>query len=153
LFAGRSGGELELVVRIYLADQDRDGAGWGPATAPFAGIGLPTDEGTLADGTKLSSAQVLEQFVRPFSGGTTQPLTAEQWEQLVHAKDNDPTLDPATAPARNPPRWEKFWTLRYSIQGAFKTSAARAKIPYLGAMEGGGDPTTQYMLTYLSRKF
>jgi hypothetical protein len=114
---------------------------------------LPTYEGTLADGTQLSAAQVLKQFARPFSGGTTQPLSAEQWEQLLHAKDNDPTLDPATAPARNPPRWEKFWTLKYSIQGAFKTPATRAKIPYLGAMEGGGDPTTQYLLTYLSRKF
>jgi hypothetical protein len=153
LYAGRSGGELELVVRTYLADQDRDGAGWGPATTPFAGSGLPTYEGILADGTRLSSEDVVKQFARPFSGGTQQPLTAEQWVQLVRARDNDPTLDPVTAPARNPSRWEKFWTLKYSIEGAFKTPAERARIPYLGAMEGGGDPTTQYMFTYLSRRF
>jgi hypothetical protein len=153
LYVGRDGGKREAVIRIYLADQDRDGAGWGPAASSFDKRGLPSYEGTLADGTKLSAEQVVKQFARPIIGETTQPFTAEQWAQLVHAKDNDPMHDLETAPARNPPRWEKFWTLQYSIAGAFKTPAARAKIPYLGAMEGGGDPTTQYLFVYLSRKF
>jgi hypothetical protein len=153
LYAGRDGGELEAVLRVYLPDQDRDGAGWGLATAPFAGPGLPTYEGTLADGTKLSAQQVVRQFARPIDGETKQPLTAAEWEQLLHAKDNDPALDPATAPAHPAPQWEKFWTLRYSVVGAFKTPTARAKIPHVGPVEGGGDPTTQYMLVYLSRKF
>ena len=38
------------------------------------------------------------------------------------------SYDPATAPARNPPRREKFWTLRHSLLGASKTPAERAKI-------------------------
>jgi len=73
------------------------------------------------------------QLIWPIVGETKQPLTVAEWEQLLHVKDNDPSLKPATAPACNPPRWEKFWTLRYSIVGAFKTPAERAKIPYLGA--------------------
>jgi hypothetical protein len=94
---------------------------------------------------------VVKHFVRPILGETKQPFTAEQWVQLVHARSNDPALDPATAPARNPPRWEKFWTLRYSVVGAFKSPRERAKIPFAGAMEGGGDGP--YLATYLSRKF
>jgi hypothetical protein len=46
-----------------------------------------------------------------------------------------------------------FWTLRYSVVGAFKTPEERAKIPYAGAMEGGGDPAKQYLITHLSRTF
>jgi hypothetical protein len=87
------------------------------------------------------------------AGATPPPITAAQWEELVHAKDNDPALDAATAPARKDPKWEKFWTLKYTILGAFKTPEQQTKIPYEGAMEGGGDPSTQYFVTFLSRKF
>jgi hypothetical protein len=153
LYAGSGGEELQFVNRIYLADQGWDGAGWGLASSPSAARGLPTYEGSLADGTKLSAAQVIERFGRPIEGATQQPLTAEQWEQLVHAEGNDPTLDPATAPARKDPRWEKYWNFKYSIVGAFKTPAERAKISSGGAIDGGGDPTTQYFLLHLSRKF
>jgi hypothetical protein len=153
LYAGHDGGELQFVNRIYLADQGWDGAGWGRASSPSGGRGLPSYEGMLADGTKLSAAEVVERFARPIEGVTPQPITAEQWGELVHAKGNDPALDPATAPARKEPRWEKYWNIKYSILGAFKTPEERAKIPFAGAMDGGGDPTTQYFLLHLSRRF
>jgi hypothetical protein len=152
LYAGKSGGELMFVNRTYLSDQGSDGAGWGSADTPARGAGMPTYTGTLADGTKLPAEEVVKQFVRPMPA-PKQPATAEQWEMIVHAKDNDPTLDPATAPARKVPRWEKYWNLKYSILGAFKTPEERAKIPYESAIDGGGDPETQYMLVQLSRKF
>ncbi len=121
LYAGRAGGELQSVMRIYLSDRGSDGAGFGPAAGPPPGRGLPAFEGRLADGTRLSAPQVVERFVRPIEGNVAQPLTAAQWVDLVHAADNDPTLDPATAPARRDPKWEKYWNIRYSILGAFKT--------------------------------
>jgi hypothetical protein len=152
LYAGKDGGELQLVIRIYLADQGWDGTGWGPASSSFAGH-LPTYEGMLADGTKLNAEQVVKQFARPIQGATQQPINADQWVQIVHAKDNDPALDPATAPARKEPKWEKYWTLKYSILGVFKSPEERAKLPYVAPIEGGGDPETQYMQIYLSRKF
>ncbi len=152
LYVGREGGELMFVNRCYLSDQGSDGAGWGSADSPDAGRGLPTYTGTLADGTQLSAEEVVKQFGRPM-GATKQPVTAEQWEMLVHAKDNDPTLDPATSPARKDPKWEKYWNIKYSIAGAFKAPQERAKIPYASAIDGGGDPETQYMLLHLSRKF
>jgi hypothetical protein len=113
---------------------------------------MPTYEGVLADGTKLSQQEVIEQFGRPMDA-PVQPVTAEQWSQLVHAKTNDPALDPASAPARENPRWEKYWNFKYSIVGAFKTPEEQAKIPYAGAIDGGGDPSTQYLFVNLSRKF
>jgi len=152
LYVGRDGGELMFVNRTYLSDQGSDGAGWGPADTPATGAGLPTYEGTLADGTKLSAAEVVEQFGRPMPAPKP-PVTAEQWEQIVHAKDNDPALEPATAPARKDPKWAKYWNIKYSILGSFKTPEARAKIPYDTAMDGGGDPETEYMFVQLSRKF
>src|SRR5262245_9869819 len=153
LYAGAKGGVVQAVLREYLSDIFIDGAGWGPSDAPAIGRGLPTYEATLADGTRLTQAEVAARVARPMAGATPPPITATQWEELVHAKDNDPALDPATAPARKDPKWEKFWTLKYTILGAFKTPEEQARIPYEGAMEGGGDPSTQYLVTFLSRKF
>ncbi|MQM30122.1 MAG: hypothetical protein CRU78_06100 [Candidatus Accumulibacter phosphatis] len=152
LYVGRGGGNLMFVNRAYLADQGSDGAGWGPADTPGPGAGLPTYSGTLADGTKLSPAEVVKQFGRPMPAPKP-PVSAEQWEQLVHAKANDPALNTATAPARAVPKWEKYWNIQYSILGSFKTPEERAKIKYESAIDGGGDPETEYMLIQLSRKF
>ena len=151
LYVGRDEVDLEGVIRIYLADQDRDGAGWGPGESSYAETGFPTYEATLADGTRLFAEEVVEQFGKPFSGATKQPMTTDQWVELVNSKDNDPALPPESAPARNPPQWEKYWTNAYTLVGAFKPPAARAKIRYQGAMEGGGEGP--YLVTYLSRKF
>ena len=152
LYVGRDGGDLMFVNRIYLSDQGSDGAGWGSADSPDVTNGFPTYTGTLADGTQLTSEEVVKQFGRSMDAPKA-PVTAEQWEMLLTAKDNDPTLEPATTPARKDPKWEKYWNIKYSILGAFKTPAEQAKIPYATAMDGGGDPSTQYFLTLLSRKF
>ncbi|WP_313954075.1 DUF1254 domain-containing protein [Accumulibacter sp.] len=153
LYVGTDGGERQVVNRIYLSDQGSDGTGWAPADRPSPARGLPTYTGTLADGSKLTQDEVVKRFGRPFSGATKQPATPEQWEHLVTAKTNDPTLKPDTAPARPVPKWEKYWNIKYSILGAFMPPAERAKIPYKSAIDGGGDPETEYMLVNLSRKF
>jgi hypothetical protein len=152
LYVGKSGAELMFVNRTYLSDQGSDGAGWGPVDTPARGAGLPTYTGTLVDGTQLSAAEVVKQFGRPMPAPKP-PVTAEQWEMLLRAKDNDPALDPATAPARKDPKWEKYWNIRYSILGSFKTPEERAKLPYASAIDGGGDPETAYMFVQLSRQF
>jgi hypothetical protein len=152
LYVGKSGGELMFVNRTYLSDQGSDGAGWGAADTPDRGLGLPTYTGTLKDGTNLSAAEVVKQFGRPMPAPKP-PVSAEQWEMLVHAKDNDPALEPATTPARKEPKWEKYWNIRYSILGSFKTPEERAKIPFASAIDGGGDPETEYMFIQLSREF
>lgn len=153
LYAGAQGDKIQMVMRIYLPDNGKDGAGFGSAHAPEPGFGLPRYHGLLADGTRLNAEQVVAQFSLPMSGALEQPVTAEQWQGLVNNPNNDPTLDPATAPARKEPRWEKYWSFKYSIVGAFMSPKARQALPYASAMDGGGDPSTQYMLLHLSRQF
>jgi hypothetical protein len=152
VYVGREGKELMAGFRFYLSDQGYDGTGWGPADIPSPdGSGI-TYEGKLADGTVLSAEEVDKRFSRPM-GSAPPPLTINQWYALVDAKDNDPSLTAATAPARPDAAWEIFRGMRYTVVGAFKTAQARAKMPLQKEMEGGGDPTTAYMVTYLSRKF
>lgn len=152
LYVGHDGGSIQAVLRIYLPDQGFDGAGWLPADAPSGARGLPSYEGLLADGTQLTAEEVVRRWARPMER-TAVAFTVEQWEAMLHAPGNDPALDPGIAPARNPPRWEKHFSYAYSLIGLFKPAEARAKIPHTASVEGGGDPTTQYFVTYLSRKF
>lgn len=39
VYAGKGGGEIEGVIRIYLPDQGSDGTGWGPAAASWGAAG------------------------------------------------------------------------------------------------------------------
>lgn len=149
LYVGKDGRKLQMVLRIYLPDQGWDGAGWGPEDEPSRVRGLPIYEGMLADGTKLDATGVIERFALPMDQATKQPVTDAQWIGLVNAPGNDP----ATAPARKEPRWEKYWNFNYSIVGSFKSPEERGKMSYSGPMDGGGDPATQYLYLFLSRKF
>jgi hypothetical protein len=153
LYAGAAGGVLQGVLRLYVSDAGWDGAGWGPNDRAQTRSGFPRLSGQLADGTTLDHAAVVKTFARPFEGELTKPLTDKQWIGMVNSPKNDPTLDPATAPARPGGKWEKYWTFGYSVAGAFKTPEERAKIPWAAAIDGGGDPNTQYMLAHLNRKF
>jgi hypothetical protein len=152
VYVGKDEAEVQAVLRVYLSDQGYDGAGWGPADRSSAERGF-TFEGRLADGTKLSPEQIEKQFTRPL-GFAPPPLTVAQWYGLVDAKDNDPSLSAQAAPARKDPVWENFWTVPYSVAGPFKTPEMRAKMRYTSAgAEAGADPSTVYMLAYLSRSF
>ena len=152
MYVGKAGGLFQSVIRIYLPDHGWDGTGWGPSKSSH--VGHPFRYfGSLADGTQLSTKEVIQRFAQPIQGATKPPISATQWVALVNDKDNDPALAPATAPARPKPQWEKYWGIPYSILGAFKTPKERSKIQYGGSIDGGGDPNTQYFLTHLSRKF
>ena len=152
VYVGRDGQAVQPVLRIYLSDKGYDGAGWGPGDSPsLEGPGI-TYEAKLADGTRLSAEEVVKRFSRTL-GAAPPPLTADEWYRLVNNKDNDPRLTPATAPARPDSPWELFWGMKYTVAGAFMTPEKRAKIKLQTEMEGGGDPTTAYMVTYLSRNF
>ena len=138
--------------RIYVSDKEYDGAGWGPADTPsLEGPGI-TCEGKLADGTRLSNEEVVKRFGRPM-GSAPPPLTIDQWYKLIDSEENDPILTPATAPARRDSQFELFRGMKYSLLGAFMKPEDRARIPVATVMEGGGDPTTEYMINFLSREF
>lgn len=153
LYAGGSGGVLQGVIRGYLPDQGWDGTGWAINDAPAGNFGFPKLSGRQTDGSQLDHAAVIKTFARPFESNLSVPLTAGQWIKTVNSPKNDPALDPATAPARPGGKWEKYWTFGYSIMGAFLTPEARAKIKWKAAIDGGGDPNTQYLLAHLNRQF
>lgn len=152
LYVGTDGGLNQSVIRIYMPDAGWDGTGWSPATSPSDRPAFDY-EGTAPDGTHLNAKEVARRFGRPMTASTDPPLTTDRWVQLVNSPNNDPALEPATAPARPTPEWEKYWTFRYSIVGAFMPPEAQEAMPYAGAIDGGGDPSTQYFFTHLSRQF
>ncbi len=153
MFVGTEETDTQLMYRIYVSDEGYDGAGWGPADASFAEGRGYTVEGTLADGTTLTSEEeVVERFSRPMIDLPPQ-VTSEMWFGLVEAEDNDPRLDAESAPAREDSPWENFYGMKYTVVGAFKGPEARAKMGLQQKMEAGGDPTTAYMVIFTSRKF
>jgi hypothetical protein len=143
---------LLAAVRIYVSDEGYDGAGWGPADGPSnEGPGI-TFEGKLADGTVLSEEEVVKQFGRPM-GSAPPPYTVDQWYAMVDNKDNAPCTTSATAPACKDSQFEVFRGMEYTVAGAFMAPEKRAEIKLATEMEGGGDPSTLYMVNYTSRAF
>ena len=152
VYSGKEEREIQCVFRIYMSDEGYDGAGWGPASSPST-KGFPLIcEARLADGTKLSGEEVANRFATPL-GPVPRTMDVEAWYALINSKDNDPALDPASAPARRDSRWENYYGTQYTVIGAFMPSEERAKIMLPTEMEGGGDPTTVYMVSYTSRMF
>lgn len=152
MYAGREDRSIQIIFRIYVSDEGFDGLGLGRTDEPWSPSPLVTYGATLADGTRLSAEEVVERFGQPI--GLAPPLMgADQWYALVNSEDNDPGLDPASAPARKDSQFEIFQGIKYTVAGAFMPPEERAKIKLQTEMEGGGDPTTAYMMNYLSRKF
>ena len=152
LYVGREGKAIQPIFRIYVPDQGYDGAGLAPGDVPSTEGPAFTYEAKLADGTRLSQEQVDKQWAQPL-GAAPPPFHPDQWYAMINSKDNDPALDPASAPARKDTQWELFEGMKYTVTGAFMPPKERAKIKLQTEMEGGGDPTTAYMVAYLSRKF
>jgi hypothetical protein len=152
VYVGRDEKEAQAGFRIYVSDEGYDGAGWGPAETPSLEAPALIYEGRLADGERLTGEEVVKRFGRPM-GSAPPPLSVDEWYRLVDSKQNDPQLTPPTAPARRRPEFELFWGMKYTLLGAFMKPEERAKIKLQTEMEGGGDPTTGYLVNYLSRKF
>jgi hypothetical protein len=152
LYVGREEKTIQPVFRIYVSDESYDGAGLAAADAPSTEGPLFTYEAKLADGTRLSKEEVDRQWVQTL-GAAPPPMDVDAWYALINSKDNDPKLDPDSAPARKEAQWELFWGMKYTLAGAFMPPEERAKLKLQTEMEGGGDPTTAYMMTYLSRRF
>ena len=143
LYTGAAG-DLTLIYRVYLPDIGRDGSG---------DTGLPSYEAKLPDGKVLPAKEVVKQLGIPFKAQVPAGMTVEQWRALKKAPDNDPALKAATAPARNPPVWEKYINNEYTLIGVFKTPEARAKLSQKILTGLGGDPKTQYLMCFVNRKF
>jgi hypothetical protein len=152
MYAGRQERSIQIVFRIYVSDEGYDGAGLERGDSPSSTKPLVRYEATLADGTRLSSEEIVERFAEHI-GFPPPPVPTDKWYALINSKDNDPNLDPASAPARKEAQWEIFRGIKYTLVAAFMSPEEKAKIKLQTEMEGGGDPTTVYMMNFLSRKF
>lgn len=152
MYAGKQDRSIQIVFRIYVTDKGYDGAGLEKGNSPSIAEPLVTYEATLADGTRLSAEEVVERFAEHI-GFPAPPIPTEKWYALINSKDNDPALSPESAPARTDAKWEIFRGIKYTVIGAFMPPEEKAKIKLQTEMEGGGDPTTVYMMNFLSRKF
>jgi hypothetical protein len=141
LYAGRESRAIQPVLRIYVSDEGYDGAGLAPADVPSAEGPLVTYVAKLADGSVLSAEEITKTWAQPL-GDAPPPIGADAWYALINSQNNDPALDPASAPARKDSQWELFRGMKYTVQGAFMPPAERAKITLQTEMEGGGDPVS-----------
>jgi hypothetical protein len=65
--------------------------------------------------------QINKQLIQPM-GSSPPGMSVSQWEALIaSAPKNDPQLTVTTAPARNPARWEKYFSTKYSFVGLFES--------------------------------
>ncbi len=115
LYAGPEG-LLQMDLRVYLPDVARDATG---------DAGLPADEGLLADGARLTTEEVLEQWNRPLTEGIKAGMTLEQWNELKSAPDNDPALKSVSAPAREAPVMERFFNSKYINEETFEVKGVK----------------------------
>jgi hypothetical protein len=143
MYAGKAG-KIQMVYRVYLPDVGRDGSG---------DTGLPEYDVTLANGKRLSAAEVRRKLNKPVTKGIPPGMTVEKWRALCSAPDNDPELKPESTPARNPPVVERYFNNEYNLIGAFKRPKDRAKIDATIATGFGGDPMTLFMFAFVSRCF
>jgi hypothetical protein len=131
---------LGMSIRNYLPDRGRDGTG---------DAGLPKLVLDLADGTKVRGKQACG-MLDPIEDVSTSTFPKPLWKSLVAAAP-----DPVSAPAADPPRWEKFWNALYSVAGIFIADPEQRAATYPPDETGGfqANPDTSYLLTPTSRKF
>jgi hypothetical protein len=152
MYAGSEEMSIQVVFRIYVSDEGYDGAGLGRGDSSALPGPFVTYEATLADGTRLSGEEVVKRFGESM-GFPPPPVSTEKWYALINSKDNDPILESDSAPARKEAQWEIFRGIKYTVVGAFMPPEKKAEIKLQTEMEGGGDPSTVYMMNFLSRKF
>jgi hypothetical protein len=129
-----------LVYRVYTNDRGTDVAGGEPLPA-FTLVG--------ADGSRVGGEEACARInTVDHDVQTSPPTTLEQWEDLIHT----PGLDPAVAPARRRPFFERFFNAPYNFIGDFRPET-RAGMP---PTDGGGafsNADTRYIYAAINRRF
>lgn len=134
----------ELLLRVSEPDQGRDVTG---------GVGLPAVElagpaGRRVRGTSRACAAVDDRDRR--LDRTVQRIPAAAWRAAVAVPG--PAASPATTPAFDPPRWERFFNADFAAT-IFQEAAGNPRGTAGAAQDTGGfysNGDTRYVLTHLS---
>jgi hypothetical protein len=135
---------IELFYRVYEPDPGRDLTG---------GVGLPEPELVLPDGDTAAGADACSRVNDPDREIPGQPISEELWETARAA----PGCDPATNPAYDPPRWERFFNVDYASLAVITDCTEEGRAGRLAIepdLEGGfySNRDSAYVFTHLSRK-
>lgn len=139
------GGSIELAYRVYEPDPGRDLTG---------GAGLPKPMLSLADGGQLIGPQACATINDPNRQITVQTISPALWKTARAA----PGCDPATNPAYDPIRWERFFNLDYASLAVISDCSAagrQARLEMGADVEGGfySNRDSAYIYAHLSRLF
>jgi hypothetical protein len=121
------GASIELLFRVYEPDR-----GYGLTGA----VALPKPTLVAADGTKSSGGAACGAVNDPDRTIPVQTISPALWQ----AARATPPCDPATNPAYDPPRWERFFNLNYAQLAVISdcTAEGRAGRLAMGADVQGG---------------
>jgi len=155
LYVGQEGktGEtqqVELIERIYRADLGLEANGGVPLPSPTynPAVGTPvSEEAGVCSG--LSDVSGLENVVTTHIG-----VPAATYKKL--RSELPGTVAPATHPAVNPIRWERFFNSGYLVAPFYRGTALEPLIKTLNAELKPGlypTPANAYMSGYASRLF
>lgn len=141
-----AGAAIELAYRVYEADPSHPDL--------TGGSGLPAAQLELADGTALDPAATCEEINDPNRDITVQTVPAAVWKGARSA----PPCDPATNPAYDPIRWERFFNVDYASLAVISdcTDEGReARLAMGGDLKGGfySNRDSAYIYAHLSQAF
>ena len=128
---------IGMSQRNYLPDKGLLGTG---------GVDLAKVTLNLADGRKLEGEKACA-MLDPTEDKSTSTFPQEVWKSLVAD-----SWDPVSAPAYDPPRWERFWNAFYNVAGAFIQDPEERAETFPPTDSGGfqSNPDTRYLLTQVS---
>lgn len=132
---------VRLAMRNYIPDQGLGGTG---------GVDLPTATLTLADGTTITDQAAVCSALN-----ANKTATPTGFPQAIYQNAINTSADPANAPAKPTPVFERFWNNAYTILGAFNDDPL-ARVTQFPATDDGGyatNPDTQYIAAGVSLNF
>lgn len=132
---------VRLAMRNYIPDQGLGGTG---------GVDLPKITLTLADGTTITEPAAVCTALNANKNATPTGFPQTVYQNAINA-----SADPANAPAKPTPVFERFWNNAYTILGAFNDNAL-ARVTQFPATDDGGyatNPDTQYIAAGVSLNF
>jgi hypothetical protein len=141
---------VEIIERIYRADRGLEGNG---------GVALPTPTYNPAEGSPVSNESEACSDLSVVSGveslnETKFGVPAATYKQLRSGLPG--TKEPATHPAVNPIRWEKFFNSGYLVAPFYRGTADEPAIAGLNSTPTSGlyaTPANAYAIGYASRLF
>ena len=139
---GETGTEIQLVYRVYMPDSGNDLRG---------GVALPSATIENADGTELDEAETCEAIVSKDRSIPILSIPADLWRSVVAGSP-----DPATAPALDPPKWERFFNQDFASTVFLEGTPRAEERVTMNPQDSGGfysNADARYLVTHLSEEF